>query len=157
MINNLLFVSIMPQKQAIRTPERREVVASDDSGQSPNTIALAVNRRRVGIVNLLNRVKGRAGRRLVETRGRPAVLSDREKRRIGRHLASNLEATANEVIANLNLPVSKSTIVRFLSEDYEYIPMKPVSHLSDHHIQQSRDIIRGWVAAAVDWSKSYHQ
>ena len=89
----------------------------------------------------------------METRGRPAVLYDRDKRRIGRYLASNLDARANEVIANLNLPVSKSTIVRFLSEDHEYIPMKPVPHLSGHHIQQRRDIIRGWVAAAVDWSK----
>ena len=142
----------MPRGPAIRTPERKEMRLRYSLGQSPNTIAGAMDRSRTGVLHILD-FEEDAQEERVEPRGRKKILTERAKRHIGFYVSRNLSATCSEIIAALNLNVSVSTITRFLREDHEYIPMKKKPALTETHKINRRECIRKWFEDCIDWSK----
>ena len=126
--HSLFIVSYINAKwTAIRTPERKEMKMRlrYSLGQSPNTIAGAMDRSRTGKPVANFRFWRRCSRRkswLSPGTGRK-ILTERAKRHIGFYVSRNLSDTCSEIIAVLNLNVSVSTITQFLRVDHEYIPM----------------------------------
>lgn len=88
--------------------------------------------------------------------GRPASISARDKRQIRRKLKSDPTASAKKIISNLDLSVSKSTILRTIKKlqfKKRKFKVKPI--LKAHHREGRLALAKKTIHWTKRWSKVY--
>lgn len=110
------------------------------TGLSISHIAKAIKRDRKGIRNYL------ANKDLphVERRGRKEILSEEDKQRI-LHVAGRPRISASKIIRELDIKASKTTILRFMRDQYEQsFVRKSLDILFPVHNDNSPDLVNHW-------------
>jgi len=121
----------MGRGKALTDYERGQIHALRDEGNSARAIEAAIGRSRSAVdhylADPLNYNQPYGG-------GRPAKLTDRDKRRIFREAAPG-NVSPKKIVDKLHLEVSKATVIRTLnsSDIFEYTKMNKAPKLTEKH------------------------
>ena len=88
--------------------------------------------------------------------GRPILLTDRDKRRIKKNLKKDGKTSVKKIVGNLDLTVSKSTVLRCIKKLHfkkRKFKVKPI--LKGHHLQARLELARKTIHWTKRWSRVY--
>lgn len=142
-------VNVMGRSSALSLQEQAQIDCLHRLDFSVRRIAAEIGRSRCAVSNYLSDPVRYASKK---SPGRPPKLSSRQRREIVRK-ASNSMASANEIIVDLGLNVSESTVLRALhhSPHIERQRMKSAPNLTPAHHSARVDFAKANMA--LDWSK----
>jgi transposase len=103
--------------QEIKPDVRAAIIAAVTAGQKQSAVARAFHISPSAVTRILQRFKETGSLDKSPRSGRPEVLSPREKRAIIRSTRTDHRVTRKQLVADLDLKVSPSTIKRALNAD----------------------------------------
>lgn len=110
----------MVKNRELSENERSEVIGLWKGRKSTREIAKIVNRPQSTVNSIIQRYKRRGNVADAERRGRPKILTDRDKRKIIKDVKSDramsLDELTNKFQENLNISISRNTIRSALHE-----------------------------------------
>ena len=139
----------MGRGKAITALERGKIQAYHADGKSTRYIAAQLHRSQKLVTDCLQRGPEKEPRRSC---GRKRKLSPQDERLIARH-ASNQQVSANQIIEDLDLDVSKATIIRCLDrqEHLEYKHYRKRPKLAAENVSDRKAFAQGHITWQNQW------
>lgn len=130
----------MPRGNHLTEREKGSIQALHQQGKSLREIAADINRSVCSVQNVLKNPCSTGPRRRP---GRNRKLSQRSERQIVNSI-SNTRKSCNDIVKELNLTVSKTTVWRTLKRNQHIVraKMRPAPRLQDRHITARLDFAR---------------
>jgi transposase len=141
----------MPKGKRLTMYERGKIDAKREQGMNMSEIAISLHRS----VNAVKHYLENPAKYGQKTRaGRPAKLSEADKRQIIRH-ASNSTTSVMEIKRALNIDASKTTIWKAMKASgvLQHRKLKKMPRLKAAHKQARLDQPQLWLESGFDWEK----
>ncbi|KAK7222887.1 hypothetical protein V2G26_010890 [Clonostachys chloroleuca] len=131
------------KKRAFET--RTAIVAAVQGGEKHAVVAERFGVSRATVTRLLRRLEKTSTLKAEDRKGRPKLLSPRDSRRIRREVRRDYQVTRKELVHDLDLDISATTVRRdLLAVNLRKWKAKKRIFLSKEAINQRRTFIQHW-------------
>lgn len=135
---------------------QQKILTLKEEGCSIGEIVQRCEVSQSSVYRIINKGQIQNDRVYLKGTGRPTSLSARDKRHIRRKLKSDPTSSAKKMIGNLDLPVSKSTLLRTIKKlqfKKRKFKVKPI--LKAHHREGRLALAKKTIHWTKRWSKVY--
>ena len=146
----------MVKGRVIDVEIQQQILTLKEEGYKAKEIVLRCGVPLSSVYRILQRGKILHERVYPKGTGRPTLISSRDKRMIKRKLKKDRISSTKKIIGDLDLQVSKSTVLRTIHKLHfkkRKFKVKPI--LKKHHLQARLELARSTIHWTKRWSRVY--